>query len=61
MEVKNKMKKPRVRKTNVKDRKRICELYQDKKLSMKEIAKLFEISESRVSQIVTNYYGENYV
>ncbi|HAI40100.1 MAG TPA: hypothetical protein DCM40_19415 [Maribacter sp.] len=55
------MKKPRVRKTTLKDRKRICDLYENKKLTMKEIGSLFGITESRVSQIVSNYYGENYV
>jgi DNA-directed RNA polymerase specialized sigma subunit len=60
VEVKIKMKKSRVRKTNLKDRKRIIEIYSDGKLTMKEIGKLFSISESRVSQIVSDYYGEKY-
>ena len=52
------MKKPRVRKLTLKDRKRISDIYENGNLTMKEISKLFEVSESRISQIVTDYYGE---
>jgi len=52
------MKKPRVRKLSLESRIRISKIYEAGELTMKEIAKMFEVSESRISQIVGDYYGE---
>lgn len=59
MGVKIKMKKPRVRKLSFESRIRISKIYLAGELTMKELAKMFEVSESRISQIVTDYYGES--
>ena len=53
----------RVRKLTLEQRRMICDLYESGNYTMVSIAKMFGISQPRVSQIVNNVYlelGENH-
>ena len=50
--------KSRVRKLTLKQRNLICELFKSGEWTMKELSEQFDVSITRISQIVNNYYGE---
>lgn len=43
---------------SLKDRQRICLLYESDAFTMTDLAQLFSVTQPRISQIVSNYYGE---
>lgn len=55
-----KNKQTRTRKTTSRQRRAVCLLYATDEWTMNDIGILFGITQGRVSQIVTNYYGESF-
>jgi len=52
------VRKTRTRKLSVEDRLLIVTLVKEQGLTQKRCAEMFSVSQARVSQIITNYYGE---
>lgn len=52
------VRKTRIRKLDLKDRRAIAILYKSGEWTMRELASRFEVSAPRICQIITDYYGE---
>ena len=53
------MKQSRVKKLNLQDREKIKKLYNTKLVTYEKLAKMFNVSKGRISQIINDNYNES--